>query len=175
MRRAEKTVFPLTRGADGVWTTEHVDLSNLAGKTLYAIGLQVESADDVTDYQVNLGQLTLTEKTRAALNGPAQVTLDEILYRDAYTAEARVYWTPVTGAASYEIYQVNPDGSRALVMETPNTAYYIPTLNRDEAEEDVTLEVVPINQARRAGQGWDSGHRLGLWQCRFGEGCHSRF
>lgn len=95
----EKTVFPLTRGADGVWTTEHVDLSNLAGKTLYAIGLQVESADDVTDYQVNLGQLTLTEKTRAALNGPAQVTLDEILYRDAYTAEARVYWTPVTGAA----------------------------------------------------------------------------
>lgn len=106
----EKTVFPLTRGADGVWTTEHVDLSNLAGKTLYAIGLQVESADDVTDYQVNLGQLTLTEKTRAALNGPAQVTLDEILYRDAYTAEARVYWTPVTGAASYEIYQVNPDG-----------------------------------------------------------------
>ena len=142
----EKTVFPLTRGADGVWTTEHVDLSNLAGKTLYAIGLQVESADDVTDYQVNLGQLTLTEKTRAALNGPAQVTLDEILYRDAYTAEARVYWTPVTGAASYEIYQVNPDGSRALVMETPNTAYYIPTLNRDEAEEDVTLEVVPINR-----------------------------
>ncbi len=67
-----------------------MDLSNLAGKTLYAIGLQVESADDVTDYQVNLGQLTLTEKTRAALNGPAQVTLDEILYRDAYTAEASI-------------------------------------------------------------------------------------
>ena len=46
------------------------------------------------------------------MHGPASVTLDEILYRDAYTAEARVYWTPVEEAASYEIYQVNADGTR---------------------------------------------------------------
>ena len=116
------------------------------GKILYAIGLQVESSEDVTDYQVNLGRLTLTEKKRAALNGPADVALDEILYRDAYTAEVRMYWTAVTGAASYEIYQVHPDGSKSLIMETPNTAYYIPTLNRDAAEEDVTLEVLPVNR-----------------------------
>ncbi len=102
--------------------------------------------EDVTDYQVNLGRLTLTEKKRAALNGPADVALDEILYRDAYTAEVRMYWTAVTGAASYEIYQVHPDGSKSLIMETPNTAYYIPTLNRDAAEEDVTLEVLPVNR-----------------------------
>ena len=141
----QQVAFDLTAG-NGSWTTTEVDLSDLAGKILYAIGLQVESSEDVTDYQVNLGRLTLTEKKRAALNGPADVALDEILYRDAYTAEVRMYWTAVTGAASYEIYQVHPDGSKSLIMETPNTAYYIPTLNRDAAEEDVTLEVLPVNR-----------------------------
>lgn len=58
-----------------------MDLSASAGKILYAIGLQVESSKDVTGYQVNLGRLTLTEQERAALHGPASVTLDEILYR----------------------------------------------------------------------------------------------
>lgn len=42
-----------------------------------------------------------------------------------------MYWTPVEEAASYEIYQVNADGTRSLIMETPSTAYYIPTLNWD--------------------------------------------
>ena len=140
----QQVAYDLTAGT-GDWTTTEVDLSASAGKILYAIGLQVESSKDVTGYQVNLGRLTLTEQERAALHGPASVTLDEILYRDAYTAEARVYWTPVEEAASYEIYQVNADGTRSLIMETPSTAYYIPTLNWDGLAAAVNLEVVPVN------------------------------
>ena len=95
----EQVVYDLTAGT-GDWTTTEVDISAKVGKTLYAIGLKIESESDVTDYQVNLGRLTVTDKTRSALNGPASVTLDEILYADAYTAEARVYWKAVTGASS---------------------------------------------------------------------------
>ncbi len=56
-----------------------------------------------------------------------------------------MYWTPVEEAASYEIYQVNADGTRSLIMGTPSTAYYIPTLNWDGLAAAVNLEVVPVN------------------------------
>ena len=148
----ERVAYDLT-ASTGDWTTTEVDLSAQAGKILYAIGLKIESDEDVANYQVNLGRLTLIDKTRNSLKGPADVTLDEILYTDAYNAEARVYWTAVTGASSYEIYKVNANGGKSLIMETPNTAYYIPALSRDADETDVTIEVVPINRNGVRGTG----------------------
>ena len=147
----EKVEYALTAGS-GDWTTTTVDLSASKGKTLYAIGLKIESAEAVSNYQVNLGRLTLTEKERPTPNAPSALTLDEILYTDAYTAEARIFWNAVTGAASYEIYKVSGD-KKTLIMETPNTAYYIPTLERNEGETNVTLEVVPINRNGVRGKG----------------------
>ena len=139
--------------SNGAWTTTTADLSAHAGKTLYAIGLKIESAEAIADYQLNLGRLTLIDKNRSALSGPSSVTLERILYTDAYEAEARVYWDSVTGASSYEVYKVNADGSKALIMETPNTALHIPTLIRDASEEDVTLEVVAVNRNGVRGNG----------------------
>ena len=148
----QQVAYDLTAGS-GDWTTTEVDLSASAGKILYAIGLKVESETDLSGYQVNLGRLTLTERTRPTLNGPTGITLDEILYADAYTAEARIYWNNVTGASSYEIYQVEDNGEKHLIMETPSTAFYIPTLSRSVGSEDVTLEIVPINRNGQRGKG----------------------
>ena len=140
----EQVAYDLQASEADTWTTTVADISDQAGKTLYAIGLQVESDTAVEDYQINLGQLAILDQDRAALSGPASVTLDEILYHNAYEAEARIYWDAVDGAASYEIYKLNADGA-SLIMETPNTAFYLPTLARDFDEEDVTLKVVPVN------------------------------
>lgn len=130
-----------------------VDISDHAGKTLYAIGLKVESDTAVSDYRINLGQLAILDQDRAALSGPTSVALDEILYHNAYDAEARIYWDAVDGAASYEIYKVNANGTSNLIMETPNTAFYLPTLVRDFDEDDVTLKVVPVNANGVRGEG----------------------
>ena len=140
----EQVAYDLQASEADTWTTTVADISDQAGKTLYAIGLQVESDTAVEDYKINLGQLAILDQDRAALSGPASVTLDEILYHNAYEAEARIYWDAVDGAASYEIYKVNADGA-SLIMETPNTAFYLPTLARNFDEEDVTLKVVPVN------------------------------
>ena len=130
-----------------------VNISDHAGKTLYAIGLKVESDTAVSDYRINLGQLAILDQDRAALSGPTSVALDEILYHNAYDAEARIYWDAVDGAASYEIYKVNANGTSNLIMETPNTAFYLPTLVRDFDEDDVTLKVVPVNANGVRGEG----------------------
>lgn len=149
----ETVAYDLTASEADTWTTTVVDISDHAGKTLYAIGLKVESDTAVSDYRINLGQLAILDQDRAALSGPTSVALDEILYHNAYDAEARIYWDAVDGAASYEIYKVNANGTSNLIMETPNTAFYLPTLVRDFDENDVTLKVVPVNANGVRGEG----------------------
>ncbi|MBT9675450.1 hypothetical protein GPK89_12085 [Gemmiger formicilis] len=149
----ETVAYDLTASKADTWTTTVVDISDHVGKTLYAIGLKVESDTAVSDYRINLGQLAILDQDRAALSGPTSVALDEILYHNAYDAEARIYWDAVDGAASYEIYKVNANGTSNLIMETPNTAFYLPTLVRDFDEDDVTLKVVPVNANGVRGEG----------------------
>ena len=97
----------------------------------------------VTVYQVNIGRLAVTDSEAAAASA-GNARLEEIIYLDAYTAEARIKWNG-NNASSYEIYRLNADGTRTLIMETPNTAYYIPNLVRNDDQADVTVEVVPVN------------------------------
>ena len=97
----------------------------------------------VTVYQVNIGRLAVTDSEAAAASA-SNARLEEIIYLDAYTAEARIKWNG-NNASSYEIYRLNADGTRTLIMETPNTAYYIPKLVRNDDHADVTIEVVPVN------------------------------
>lgn len=149
----ETVAYDLNASKADTWTTTVVNISDHAGKTLYAIGLKVESDTAVSDYHINLGQLAILDQDRAALSGPTSVALDEILYHNAYDAEARIYWDAVDGAASYEIYKVNANGTSNLIMETPNTAFYLPTLVRDFDEDDVTLKVVPVNANGVRGEG----------------------
>ncbi len=97
----------------------------------------------VAVYQVNIGRLAVTDSEAAAASA-SNARLEEIIYLDAYTAEARIKWNG-TNASTYEIYRLNADGTRTLIMETPNTAYYIPNLVRNDDQADVTIEVVPVN------------------------------
>ena len=138
----QKATFALDASIGG-WTTSNVSLASLSGKKLYAIGFEVGGTSNVSDYQVNIGRLAVTDSEAAAASA-SNARLEEIIYLDAYTAEARIKWNG-NNASSYEIYRLNADGTRTLIMETPNTAYYIPNLVRNDDQADVTVEVVPVN------------------------------
>ena len=138
----QKATFALDASSGG-WTTSNVSLASLSGKKLYAIGFEIGGTSNVSDYQVNIGRLAVTDSEAAAASA-SNARLEEIIYLDAYTAEARIKWSG-NNASSYEIYRLNADGTRTLIMETPNTAYYIPNLVRNDDQADVTVEVVPVN------------------------------
>ena len=138
----QKATFALDASSGG-WTTSNVSLASLSGKKLYAIGFEIGGTSNVSDYQVNIGRLAVTDSEAAAASA-SNARLEEIIYLDAYTAEARIKWNG-NNASSYEIYRLNADGTRTLIMETPNTAYYIPKLVRNDDQADVTIEVVPVN------------------------------
>ena len=138
----QKATFALDASSGG-WTTSNVSLASLSGKKLYAIGFEIGGTSNVSDYQVNIGRLAVTDSEAAAASA-GNARLEEIIYLDAYTAEARIKWNG-NNASSYEIYRLNADGTRTLIMETPNTAFYIPNLVRNDDQADVTIEVVPVN------------------------------
>ena len=138
----QKATFALDASSGG-WTTSNVSLASLSGKKLYAIGFEIGGTSNVSDYQVNIGRLAVTDSEAAAASA-SNARLEEIIYLDAYTAEARIKWNG-NNASTYEIYRLNADGTRTLIMETPNTAYYIPNLVRNDDQADVTVEVVPVN------------------------------
>ena len=138
----QKATFALDASSGG-WTTSNVSLASLSGKKLYAIGFEIGGTSNVSDYQVNIGRLAVTD-SKAAAASASNARLEEIIYLDAYTAEARIKWNG-NNASTYEIYRLNADGTRTLIMETPNTAYYIPNLVRNDDQADVTIEVVPVN------------------------------
>ena len=138
----QKAAFALD-ASSGSWTTSNVSLASLSGKKLYAIGFEIGGTSNVSDYQVNIGRLAVTDSEAAAASA-SNARLEEIIYLDAYTAEARIKWNG-NNASTYEIYRLNADGTRTLIMETPNTAYYIPNLVRNDDQADVTIEVVPVN------------------------------
>ena len=138
----QKAAFALDASSGG-WTTSNVSLASLSGKKLYAIGFEIGGTSNVSDYQVNIGRLAVTDSEAAAASA-SNARLEEIIYLDAYTAEARIKWNG-NNASTYEIYRLNADGTRTLIMETPNTAYYIPNLVRNDDQADVTIEVVPVN------------------------------
>ena len=138
----QKVTFALDASSGG-WTTSNVSLASLSGKKLYALGFEIGGTSNVSDYQVNIGRLAVTDSEAAAASA-SNARLEEIIYLDAYTAEARIKWNG-NNASSYEIYRLNADGTRTLIMETPNTAYYISNLVRNDDQADVTIEVVPVN------------------------------
>ncbi len=129
------------------WNADQVTLDGHTGKTIYALGIRVAADETIENYQLNLGALGVFNQSELPASGntdPFEITLDEILYQDPYTAEARIYWEEVPGAAAYYIFK---DGAeKTLLMETPATAFYLPTLKRDAEETEVKLEIIAVDE-----------------------------
>ena len=61
----QKATFALDASSGG-WTTSNVSLASLSGKKLYAIGFEIGGTSNVSDYQVNIGRLAVTDSEAAA-------------------------------------------------------------------------------------------------------------
>ena len=141
----QQVLLPTTSGAD--WTNDIWKLDSYAGKTIKAIGFEIAANGTAADaFKLNLGRLAILDKARRDTAAAKNFRLEDILYKDAYKAEARIAWDAVTGASGYLITQVMADGSKQVLMETPNNFFYLPTLVREAGQANVTLEVAGINR-----------------------------
>ncbi len=135
----ETAVLPIEgSGAQTGWTTATVDLSAYAGRTIAAIGLELSAAEAVTDYQINLGRLVVTDGTDHTPDAPENVTLDKFFEG---TGEIQLKWDLASydTVRNYHIYAIYADGTERFVSGAYADNYYIQTL--ENADEVVALEV----------------------------------
>ena len=95
------------------WTNEEIDLSSLAGKTIYAVKLFFEHEGAVKDYQFNLGQLTITDNHQAP-QAPTGLSVVKQSLKNAQEAEAVVQFSGNQDADFYEVYEKDGNNWRLL-------------------------------------------------------------
>lgn len=121
------------------WTNEEIDLSSLAGKTIYAVKLFFEHEGAVKDYQFNLGQLTISDNHQAP-QAPTGLSVVKQSLKNAQEAEAVVQFTGNQDADFYEVYEKDGDNWRLLTGSSASTIY-LPKVSRSANATGRTQEL----------------------------------
>lgn len=121
------------------WTNEEIDLSSLAGKTIYAVKLFFEHGGAVKDYQFNLGQLTITDNHQAP-QAPTGLSVVKQSLKNAQEAEAVVQFAGNQDADFYEVYEKDGDNWRLLTGSSASTIY-LPKVSRSANATGTTQEL----------------------------------
>lgn len=144
-------------GASKDWTQGSVRLNGYKGRTIAGISLKFEASKPIAEYQVNVGELSITRKSEKAdkLKEVSQLKVIENDFRDGIYGDARLSWEAPKHAEDvlyYQVYRVKPDGKYELAGMTGNTVYYIPEMRRIDKEKSTKLVVIPVNRHYEQGK-----------------------
>lgn len=141
-------LIPLTGAETDSWTEmEGISLAEHAGRTIASIGVRVESAVDVNDYQINLGEIKLTDGTSKAPEVPQDFRVDKVFDE---TGEVELSWTldeDYDTVKMYHIYAVYEDGSERFVTGAYADNMYIPSLENPEQVVGFNLRAVGADKS----------------------------
>ena len=132
------------------WTIAEYDLSQLNGKTVYMISLNMKSETEVADYVLSLGELAVLPAAYA----PSAVTVSNLSTTSVLGEEKgdiRVTWDYSYNSDfdHFDIYTETADGTRKLVGQTRGEGFYIPPFTRNATDAYVNVLVVPVMKDMR--------------------------
>ena len=107
-------------------------LADFAGRDIAAIGVQIACQQAVTGYQVNLGQLKLSDGQSHAPAAPQNFVVDKVFDT---TGEIELSWTldeDYDTVKLYRVYAVYADGSQKFVTGAYADNLYIQNLEDRE-------------------------------------------
>ena len=127
------------------WTIAEYDLSQLNGKTVYMISLNMKSETEVADYVLSLGELAVLPAAYA----PSAVAVSNLSTTSVLGEEKgdiRVTWDYSYNSDfdHFDIYTETADGTRKLVGQTRGEGFYIPPFTRNANDAYVNVLVVPV-------------------------------
>ena len=132
------------------WTIAEYDLSQLNGKTVYMISLNMKSETEVADYVLSLGELAMLPAAYA----PSAVAVSNLSTTSVLGEEKgdiRVTWDYSYNSDfdHFDIYTETADGTRKLVGQTRGEGFYIPPFTRNANDAYVNVLVVPVMKDMR--------------------------
>ncbi|WP_449621786.1 endo-beta-N-acetylglucosaminidase [Robertmurraya sp. Marseille-Q9965] len=141
--------FDVKKQSHNQWTEETIKLKKYEGKNIATISLFFESESVIEDYQINIGELKVTNKhnDKEVPAAPNNQTVDNTMFTDGLYADVEIAWEPVKGKIQhYEIYRKLANGEKELVGAVPNHAIYLSELRRSGKETTTALEIVAVSQ-----------------------------
>ena len=135
------------------WTVASYDLSQLNGKTIRMIALNLKAETAVSNYSLKLGALSVLPKGYAP--EALQVTnLAQTNRLGDEDGDIRLTWDYdyTDDFDHFDIYTVTEDNQRTLVGQTRDEAFYIPSFKRNAMDKTVTLELVPVMKDMKQGK-----------------------
>ena len=112
------------------WTTETLDLSAYAGRTLAAFGLAFDpNGEELADYQMNIGEISITDNDNAPA-APTGLTIDRAFNTD----ETYLSWdlADYDDVQKYNVYAVFEDGTEMYMGGIYDDNYYVKSLYDNE-------------------------------------------
>lgn len=115
------------------WQTAVVDLSSYAGRKIAAFGLVFDTEEAISDYQMNIGEITISDGGSYTPAKPAGFQVDKLLS----TGEAYVSWEiePYETVTQYNVYAKMKDDSLVSLGGIYDKSYYIKKLDTANLKE----------------------------------------
>lgn len=128
------------------WVTEKIELKQYAGRDLAAFGLAFSPKNgDVTDYQINVGEIKITDGEEERPAKPTGFQIDK-----AYdTKEMKVSWDleDYDKVKQYNLYAELSNGETVYLGGTYDDKYYIKSLYGEDHKVKLLLTAVGIDGA----------------------------
>ena len=124
---AVKTVYIPVKNANrktAGWVKTTLDLSAYAGETIAAFGVSVDTKGvAISDYQINLGEIAISDGTLSAPAAPTGLTIDRMFD----TGEVYLSWdlADYDQVQKYNVYAVSADGTKTYVGGAYADYYYV--------------------------------------------------
>jgi len=128
------------------WTVVEFNVSKLTGKTVRNISFSFSTAEKAEDYEMLLGNLSIMKKGLPVVDVTSATTDHVVFDEDNMYAGVRLSYKVAEGdVKNYEIYRINEDNSRSLLLTTTNTSGYVDLLERSGDSLTTTFEIVAVN------------------------------
>lgn len=147
------TLTEVNTSVENGWTVAEYTLSSLNGNTINMIALDLNvTAPQEELCKFSLGQIAVLPANYA----PTAATISNFKAEGQMGEEkgdARLSWdyNYTADFDRFDIYTENLSGTKVLRGQTRGEGFYIPAFNRNELDETVKVEVVPVMKDGREG------------------------
>ena len=135
----------VTRTKEGDWTIDEYDLSQVKGKTVYMVALNLKSETNIFNYTLWLGEL----KMLPANYQPQAVNVTNLENKTTLGdngGDLRLTWdwTENADLDHFDIYTKTSNGKDVLVGQTRDEAFYVPKFERNANDLKLDVKLVPV-------------------------------
>ena len=125
------------------WVTKDISLGDYAGEEIVSLGFNFDPGKEtVEDYQMNIGELKVSDGSVAAPSVPTGLSIDESFE----TSETYISWDldDYDAVQRYNVYMKDGDGNRTYLGGTYDDIYYIKDLY--DVQGDITIQVTAVGK-----------------------------